>query len=1013
MELKWILLALFLVSMVRNVAKAMRNPMLKNFLRLMSVLVAFIITFILQVCGVFQHVAAAVLERLELASMVPEYEGIIVSAIGYLLPFVTTILTPLVFTLVFVILYLLLQLIHVNLVYKYIVRRQRKKEIKELKIALREERMRMKQAITENEERFQSIMAHLAVNNPEIDVYEYEALDEDEIDKMIEHRVKLEKKRKKKVGFFKESRERKAMSVVCGVVCGFLLFGITWMGLFYSMDVLSDVTDGIKGTGAEDTKIYQIMDMVDKHVVTPYEDSFVYGLYDSMGIVDLMNNTVRMGGKIEINGETRYADDVMRTNFPLVVRLACEMTSSKSEQAHVHDDISALTKDEMMVSLLADVLVVLVDKIPEPEPDSDDAMGNLWSGILLAYKGENNRELFVQDLNAFSDIVVVAADNKLLQQVIANSSDLGSLLENRKMIKEMVGAMSGLSIYAPTMESAFTLGVDKVGVMLAPEDDAKGYENLVNALVNASKNVTKITDEDMLKFNDFMKDVSAAQNIFDYVSYPIDYVVENIKPDADALLVKIKNLTSEIKNLKNLLDTTTQTKEEQETLSEIEREYVQHEINLLKQMKEDETLTEEQIVAIDTKILKLEAILEDDVFTVEEAAVISALIAEKSEEDVRLAQEEKVLLELIYDNYLPEFENRVKSFAPFISYFINWMNVQKPFMIANEDGSTACLTVDIDGIRYMCNTDIVTIEALFDMVNNAENGSGESDVDDPFEDIPDDGEGGTDGSDNGDNKEETLKIDVDSYLNKIPMKSLLEQLTVTVVTEESPAETGKVSELTNLVNFIILSANTHKNQVDAAEIDNVWLYNALKSYCSVEECNCVSCRIRAAEGNPSTFAYKGVTVEKMKASMNFGEKWTAEHKKADSETLAEIVFTLLDLMENMNTEGSETTEGETDNSQIQSMLGLLKTLGITMDQMSTTECLQELPHQLLESILKNEKLSIAITPAMIYGENGYMSRIERGELTYAGFMEELATKVSTILEKVNNNKTNNEGGDAV
>ena len=77
MNLQWILLALFLIAIVRNVAKALRNPMLKNFLRLLSILVAFIITFILQICGVFQNIAGKVVGSLELAAMVPEFEGAI------------------------------------------------------------------------------------------------------------------------------------------------------------------------------------------------------------------------------------------------------------------------------------------------------------------------------------------------------------------------------------------------------------------------------------------------------------------------------------------------------------------------------------------------------------------------------------------------------------------------------------------------------------------------------------------------------------------------------------------------------------------------------------------------------------------------------------------------------------------------------------------------------------------------------------------------------------------------
>ena len=116
--------------------------------------------------------------------------------------------------------------------------------------ALNEEKQMLKQALTENEEKFLSVINEMAVNYPEIDSYGYENLDENEIERLVEQRIKIEKKKKKKEGFFKESSERKAISAICGVVCGFLLFGIGWMGFFYTMDVLSNVTDGIKETNA-------------------------------------------------------------------------------------------------------------------------------------------------------------------------------------------------------------------------------------------------------------------------------------------------------------------------------------------------------------------------------------------------------------------------------------------------------------------------------------------------------------------------------------------------------------------------------------------------------------------------------------------------------------------------------------------------------------------------------------------------------------------------------------------
>ena len=183
-------------------------------------------------------------------------------------------------------------------------------------------------------------------------------------------------------------------------------------------------------------------------------------------------------------------------------------------------------------------------------------------------------------------------------------------------------------------------------------------------------------------------------------------------------------------------------------------------------------------------------------------------------------------------------------------------------------------------------------------------------------------------------------------------------------------------------------------------------------------CADLATRICDAKDDHASFDYKGVTVEKMQSSLNFGDEWTSEAKRADSEMLVEIIFTLLTLADDMQGEEAETMnetaggeEGDNsgglanfDSEQVQTLIGFLKTLGTAMDQMTDTTCLKDIPPIILEGVLKNEMISMVVTPSMIYGENGYLSRIESGELTYEGFMSELSEMVTTILEKLNSDK---------
>lgn len=960
MALQWILLAFFLMAVVRNVAKAMRNPMLKNILRLISLIVAFIITLILQYSGVFQGLISLLVEKLELASKVPEFQGVVANAIKFLLPFCTTILSPLIFVLVFHLIFLILRLVHGNLTYAFIISRRRKKEIIELKKALAEEKKVMKQAITDNEERFLSVIDQMAIDNPEIGSYEYESLTEEEIDRLVKNRVKEDKKRRKKEGFFAESADNKAVSIICGVVCGFLLFGINWMGMFHTMDVLSGVTDGIKGTNADDTKIYQIVEMVDKQIVDPYEDSFVYKFYDSMGVVDLMNSTVRAGGKLDINGETLYADDIMRDHMTRSIRLACELTSDKSEQSHIGEDVSALADDPIVVSLLADVIVELLEDVDPEEFDRSNPLTPLLGTIVTNYK---DKEVIINDMHAVSAIAVVAAENKLLPKLIAENTDYGELLGDRELIKDMIGAVSALSVYAPAMESAVSTGVGTVGPMLMPSNNAEAYESFVAEIISASENITALTDEDLAELKNLFVDVAEFTKNQDQIAYLEDKQITYGLTDEE--LLKLDELKAEVTQTPSIWDYISEPIHTIELIGDQANEVSQ----MILDKEDDIRLLEEQITTATPETLpELEAQLAD----------LEAELQVLLDRDLALADRAELLVE--------DFDERVKGFAHFLTYFMNWTNVQKPFMLANEDTSTACLAMNIGGVIYVCNTDILTIESILDFIENAD-------------DLPTDDEGDAGSGEGGEGSEEDIfDLDADDFLANIPMSDLLGQLTITAATSSSE---GHVSELTDLINYIIGEANTTKNA--SGSINDAWLYTVLGSYdnASDEAGTLLAQRIVDAEYNADKFDYKGVTVEQMQASLVFGEEWTEEAKAADSEKLVDIIFTLLDLMNTMNNEGGDDMASE-DSADVEKILGLLVTLGDTMDQMADTTCLGNVPEIMVEGILKNKMLSMAMTPSMIYGEEGYLSRVDSGELTYKELMEEISQKVTDILDRLNN-----------
>lgn len=1121
MNLQWILLALFLMAVVSNVFRAMRNPMLKNVLRLISIPIAFVITYLLQVNGVFQLGIQKLLSWVMDSYVPKEYVEILGDALGLIIPFLCTVLGAFIFSLVFNIVLLLLKILHVNLTYKYVMSRKQKKEIEKFRASLEEEKERVKKSIRESEEKR---LAALEVGGEEISEqpeFEYKSLDDDEIERLVEERVREEKKKKKKAGFFKESGDHKSISILAGIVSGFLLFGISWMGFFYSMDILSEFTAGIKNTEADEGKIYRVVELVDKYAVTPYEESFVYELYSSMGVVDLMNQTVRAGGKIVApDGTETYADDIMRKYTRHSVRLACELTDTNIVNSNLGEDIEALTKDPAMVSFMAKGIVFAVEKFEESNPDFFESLmapapegeinitGLLLGNVIKAYKNEDGSwsdTSVKNDFNAIIDVVVLAADNKLLTNIISNSVNWDAVLADRDLIKSFAGKLSGVSFYAPLMESAFTLSIDMMAPVLGlPANNAEAYEAFVNKITSSVQSVNKLSDEDLQKLHNLFINADqyrVNEGKIEYLEGKIERnngkISENnaLIAEKEALLNAPETseedkslLTKEIEDLKeDVVELQTEILEvqndqlaplyEEREKAELANEktsildYLLDPIYVIDIIKDDGLKLKESGDALieESKQLEAEASdlntranelleksqeladLQNNITNLNEAQILrlqelieeQRILAETGHDFVsesnRLAADGQALADKADDLFdrgnkllddgraladsaakvMDDFQSTFEGFSPFVTYFMTWMSVQKPFMLAGEDTSTACMAIYIGDELYICNTDILNLKSLLEVVkdftsldpnlggdilnpDNSDDGNGGG------EDVGSgDGSEGSGGAADGENPEEVLdkldeflKVDIDEIIEKIPSKlrELLDQLRVTNDTGDM---TDSVSELTELVDYLI--KQSHKPDV---VINDEWLIPALGEYINVAKVDAskkMAEKIVNANEDHSTFDYLGVTAEHMYETLCFGDEWTAEAKEKDTKTLIDIIFTMIDMIKNMSGEGEEAVEmalelGDFDTSQVDSILSLLVTLGQTMDKMAETTCLHGLPHVLLESILKNEMLSVAMTPTMLYGENGYMSRIDKGDLNYESFMQELVDTVKDLLD---------------
>ena len=492
MNFQWILLAIFAAYLIAEIAKAITEPMLKNVLRLLCVPVAFIITFILQFCGVFQWAVSKLMDmalnNFGLIAMIPaEFQGIVGSAMNLIVAAGSTFLSPALFALVFFVLLIVFRLVHVNLIIKYIEVRKRREQKKLLKARISAEKKAMKRQVAEEADKIEDVLEDVSNSELEGIIYDmYETPDEDDIEDLVEERVRLEKKKLKRIGYFKESPERKAISIVAAAVSGFLIFAVAMMPVFYTMSFLSEVTDSIENTDADDSQIYKVVSTLDKHVVSPYEDSFVIQLYDSMALVDLMNGTTAYGGYLgtDANGNRYYVDDIIKGTLSHGVRAGAEIMSYKSEREHLKEDLDAILANPMMVSVLADVVIYAIDSYLEvPELDPADPTSAIVVELMSYYKNAD-KAIIESDLIAISGAVTTLVEGDMLDMIISGQGDFSTLLADEENLTNTVKALSGLSAFATVMEGAFQMGIDMIGDMFGiPENDEAIYDAFISDLL--------------------------------------------------------------------------------------------------------------------------------------------------------------------------------------------------------------------------------------------------------------------------------------------------------------------------------------------------------------------------------------------------------------------------------------------------------------------------------------------------------------------------------------------------
>ena len=1202
--LKWIILAFFLATMAWQIMRAITKPMIKNVLTVVSIAIAFVITAILHRNGFFAEVVNKLLVKFEVGEIIiskvgPEWGPKIAEMMPGVISVMSALAAPAVFSFVFNIIFLILKIFYVNFVTKYLEFRNVRREKREFKKALKREKKHVKKIVAATAKTNRALWQEIPEEKQKEIREKYEDIDDDEIERMVDKRVRKEKRRRRKQGYFRESTEHKIVSVFAGVLCGFLLFAINSLAIFYNMDIVCDITHtvlegGEYEEGDQKTTLYLAIETFDKYVVGSYEDSVVIKIYDELGVIDLLNKTVRAGGNIAGEGEDPiYGSDIAELFASTTLRLACAMLDVNYSDDYIREDTETLlSKNPLAEKMVDTATTALVDYLNEnPElldkylgsEDEGDMISALLGMIIGAYQDDEGKfitEPFKNDINAATEVVVVISENKLLAKILADDFDKADLLKDKELLGGVISAMSNLTPYRPAMEGAFTMGLGMMTPLLGlPENDAAAYDAFIAQIVSASNDMRDLTEDNLIDLQTLF--ISAAEyRIYDgklaYINERIDGIEAQITEkqslissnngriaEIDLRLAEIAERLDGIENellddsvsdedrvsLENektiLTDEQSSLTQEKSTLEsdnitqatlvadweeelnntetgwykkladlELQREEYTEKTNILnyildplyvielirdegvalrdagEELKsngerlqaEGEALQkdgeikqaeiENKISEINGEIERIRARIEEIApiiiglefkkesegdLTTYEKAYLDELYAEQEdlsleisdleteivalEEDIAstvenftergeaLIQEGKNLVaqgEVLADRALDLadsatecveiFEERIQQFTPFISYYMNWTSVQKPFMLAGEDLTSACLSMNIGGTVYVCNTDFITIETLLDLAlgmlgsNNGENTDETPENADPESpDLLNDESVDDEETEDDDGMGGFADFSVDEYLDQIPMKDLFETITITEVTEENKEEfNGRVSPFTNLYNFLIAMSSDNKNQSAPAEMNEEWLRYTLEGFPTnlhskempIEDTSSEMIVILLADR--SEFEYKGMTAEDFNNALNFAAWDDAAVKAEDSEKLVDIIFALIDLIGNLN--NTETIEeGNSsgvlgESNQLEALFGLFNVLGTTMDLMAETECLKGLPPVMLEAILKNEMLSLVMTPSML---NGYMEEMNSEDFSYATFMQEFVGTFTDLLAKLN------------
>lgn len=432
MDYQWLLLAFLFVFIVVGTVKALWHPLIKNVLRLACVPLAFLLTWIIQLCGGFSAISSAIVPAIVRSfndfSEMPDTEAFLTASIS-------SLVTICLFGIVFIVFLVLLRCIAVRIVFNIITRKSKETE-----------------------------------------------------DKNDGSEGKNEEKREN-IGF-------KALSLLSGALGGFLILGVMLMPMFYIMDLISSATSTVRNSECDDSSLYCAIEVIDNNIVLPYENAITTKIYKNTGISGLMNATSSLGGNfVTESGEKANARDSLKILLSSGVDAAISVQSSKANAENLSNDIDALLSDPALMGIVSELVMTNTDTFFAVDENGEETVGDVVLSSLKDHYLQADKQIVSNDIRVLGDAIIYLHGEKVLTSVKIGSNGvegLDAIINNDAVLEGTVRILTGISSYDMLLEYIYEYEIESVSDILGiPQDDKEAYDLLIEHLLSAVNSVEK------------------------------------------------------------------------------------------------------------------------------------------------------------------------------------------------------------------------------------------------------------------------------------------------------------------------------------------------------------------------------------------------------------------------------------------------------------------------------------------------------------------------------------------